>query len=399
MNSKIFLILIALIILDISCSQKRNSTPYNKIISFQTDTVVITISPSELPTYYKFTNYSDKKNNNQFFVGYNEFEHSFDYFDVGNKTLLKKVYLEHEGPNGVRTVNEFSFVKDDTIVIRGNPFYYKIDTNGTVITRKSFLDLQNGNDFLFMNMMELVYPENSIAYNNGKFYSYILPVKFMFWQNEFYEKPIIASVELENNSVNPLPVYYPEEASPNRLFGYLLKPYIFNMNNFLIYNFPFSSKVYWFNLITQKTDVFDIPSELTKNESDPLEYSSFNGNRESFEIDRHFLNALHFHKIIYDPFNNLFYRIHTLVPDVDDKYKKNLNYLCVFDETFNKIGEIEINSNLFINNYLPTKNGILFQITNHDNIKDMNKLKFIRLNLIFSSNHMKKNRLCLNNET
>lgn len=287
------MLLFSLFVINISCTEKRNSISTNqKTFSIQKDTVVITISASELPIYYTFASYFEKPSNQNLFVGYNGFEHSFDYFDIENKKLLKKVYLEHEGPNGISGAGDFSFVNADTVVIRESPFYYKIDSNGTVINRKSFSDLQMNKDFLFINMMELGYPENSIAYNNGRFYSYILPLKAMFWQKEFYEKPIIASVELENNSVIPLPVYYPEEASPKRLFGYLLKPYILNFKNFLIYNFPFSSKIYKYNLITQNTEVFEVSSQFTKNESDPLEYSSFNGNRESFEIDRHFLNAL-----------------------------------------------------------------------------------------------------------
>jgi hypothetical protein len=56
--------------------------------------------------------------------------------------------------------------------------------------------------------------------------------------------------------------------------------------------------------------------------------------------------------------------------------------MCIFNTKFEKIGEIKLPEiNLFINNYIPTEKGIVFQITNFDNIKDVNKLKFITLQI------------------
>jgi hypothetical protein len=161
----------------------------------------------------------------------------------------------------------------------------------------------------------------------------------------------------------------------------MLKPYLLFWNNSLLFNFPFSSRIYKYDLLQKKLEEFNILSNYTKNESESLNFSKFKGNYESFEIDKHFLYSLHFHKIIYDPYKNLFYRIHSL-PIENDPKNKSSNFMCIFNTKFEKIGEIKLPEiNLFINNYIPTEKGIVFQITNFDNIKDVNKLKFITLQI------------------
>lgn len=369
------IILLAIIM---SCSNRTNHQSKTNIQQVF-DTVSIDITGRELPNYYYTTGIiinSELIN----WVGYNNFEHCLDFYDLTTKKLTKKLQLDQQGPNGIKKFGRFIFASEDSIIIQGNTCLYKIDTSGTVLERRTNSDLVNYGEFIFINMMEVGFPENNIAYENGKLYAYILPPESMFWEKDFYKKPIIASIDISTGLVRLLPIYYPEEASPNRLFGYLLKPYIFCFDDELIYNFPFSSKVYRYDMEDEKLDIFDIPSDLTKNESTPLDFSLFKGNRESFAISEHFLNALHFHKIIYDPFNELFYRVHTIVPDKNDVTKQRNNYLSIFDKDFQKVGEIELDKKLFINNYVPSENGVIFQIIpDYNNVSDANKLKFCRI--------------------
>lgn len=371
-------------LISLSCSLKNNSSSSEiKVTNLRTDSIIIDISGRELPTYSNFTSlFIDSASKYPIFLGYNHYEHSFDYFDLTDKRLLKKVNLNYEGPNGIRKFGNFVFIKHDTILVFESMYFYKIDLNGIVYLRKKIFDLEKGRDFQFINEISVQFPENNLCYDHGRIYSHVVPLKAQFWEIEFYNKPFIASISLESNSVEFLNIKYPDEANSDRLFGYLLKPYILKRGKDLIYNFPFSSKIYTYDLSKNSCSVFDGKSQFTKNESEPLDFNLFKGKLASHEIGKHFINSLHFHKIVYDPYKNLYYRVHTKMEETQGNSKKSLTlkYLCIFDKDLKKITEIELDKKLFINNYIPYQNGIIFQVANYDNIQDINKLKFSILN-------------------
>lgn len=363
-----------------SCSQKKDPSVFgNKISNISQDSIIIDISGHELPTYFNFSTLSnDTASEYPIFVGYNSYEHRFDYFDLTYKKLLKKVSLNYEGPHGIRKFGNFCFISQDTILVFESKYFYKISLNGIVYFRKNLFDLEKGRDFQFINEISVQFPENNLCYDHGRIFSHVVPLKAQFWEKDFYEKPLIASISLENNSVNFLNIKYPDEANPERLFGYLLKPYILKNGNDLIYNFPFSSKIYKYDLRSNSFSVFDGRSQFTKNESEPLDFNLFKGKLASHEIGKHFINSLHFHKVVYDSHRNLYYRVHTKQVETPGNSNKplTLKYLCIFDKDFNKIAETELDKKLFINNYISSKTGIIFQVANYENIKEINKLKF-----------------------
>lgn len=369
--------------MNLACSQKKDQSIFeDKISNISQDSIIIDISGRELPTYSNFTSlFIDSASEYPIFLGYNHYEHSFDYFDLFGKKLLKKVSLEYEGPNGIRKFGNFVFINHDTILVFESMYFYKISGVGYVYLRKKYSDLEKGRNFQFINEISMQYPENNLCYVDGRIYMHVVPLEALFWEKVFYDRPLIASISLESNSVDFLNIKYPEEANPDRLFGYLLKPYILKRNDELIYNFPFSSKIYTYDLSEKSVSVFEGESQFTKNESEPLDFNLFKGRLTSPETGKHFINSLHFHKVVYDPYKKLFYRVHTKKVEKSENSKKPLmlKYLCIFDDNFNKIAEMQLDNKLFINNYLPSKTGIIFQVSNYDNIKDINKLKFMIL--------------------
>jgi hypothetical protein len=383
-----------LFLMNTSCSLKKDQSVFeNKIADIRWDSIIIEISGHEMPTYYNFSSLLSKITSEYpVFVGYNNYEHSFDYFDLSAQKLIKKVNLEYEGPNGIRKLGNFSFINHDSILIFESMYFYKIDVEGIVYLRKKNSDLEKGRDFQFINEISMQFPENNLCYANGRIYSHVVPLKAQFWEKEFYDKPFIASISLESNYVDFLNIKYPYEANPDRLFGYLLKPYILKKGNDLIYNFPFSSKIYKYDLRKNSFSVFDGKSQFTKNESEPLDFNLFKGKLASHEIGKHFINSLHFHKMVYDSHKRLFYRVHTKKVETpgNDKKPLTLKYLCIFDKDLNKIAETELDNKLFTNNYIPSKNGIIFQVANYDNIKDINKLKFKILKFDVKTDKSKK---------
>ena len=381
MKRYIFITLMTFILLFyFSCQADKGKRGSDSPISFLTDTILIDISGFELPTYYYFSHFYDTSINQMVFVGYNHFEHSYDFFDLKNAKLMKKTLLNTEGPDGIVNSPEFCFIAHDTILISENQFVYKISLDGNVFLKKSKAEIQKENDFLFGRGLEVRSPANSIAYFNGRSFFHILPINAGYWEKEFYEGPVLASVNLENGLVHFLDIRYPKGASADRLFGYLLKPYMMVYKDNLIFNYPFSSKVYKYNCKSGDTQEFDIRSGITNNESKPFTYSANSGRLDQL---KHFLNSLHFHKLVYDPWRNLFFRVHTSELKTPDDITSREIYLCVFDTLFNKIGEFPLDKGLFYNNYFATEDGLLFQVNNIDDMENINKLRFCRFRFLF----------------
>jgi hypothetical protein len=365
-----------------SCNNNnKNVEKYRDFLISSVDTISIDISGNELPYYYKSDSYIDPITNHMIFVGYNHFEHNYNLFDINEKKLIKKIQLVESGPNGISMNGDFKFINADTIIIRNNHNYLiKIDTEGKIISKTNLFDILKETEFLFTYGLTVEDPENNLSLKNDVLVSYVLPQKSFFWEKEFYEKPLLALLSPNDKTVKFLNIKYPKQASPDNLFGYLLRPYTLVLDDELIYNFPFSSKVYKYNFSSMKMKETDIQSRFTENISNTLNFNKFKGDIRSIAIVDHSFNSLNFHKLVYDPYKKVFYRIHNSIPFENEGKKIRNYYLCVFDSSFHKIGEIELEKNLFIHSYFPTQKGILIQIMNNDNLIEINKLKFYQIN-------------------
>jgi hypothetical protein len=385
MKYKLINVLIAFTIVSFSCCDKiKNAENYRDIKISSIDTISIDISGRELPYYYKSDSYLDPVSNHLIFVGYNHFEHSYDLFDISEKIRIKRIQLAERGPDGISMNGDFKFINSDTILIRVNHnTLIKIDNQGKILSKTNLFEILKQTEFLFTHGLSVEDPENNLSFKNNELVSYVLPRESFFWEKEFYEEPFLTLLNPVNKTVNFLKIKYPEEASQDNLFGYLLRPYTLVMDDELIYSFPFSSKVFRYNFTSMNIEEADIQSSFTENISNTIKISEFNGDLRNSAIGLHSFNSLNFHKIVYDPHKNVFYRIHNSKP-IEKEGKKIRNYyLCIFDSDFQKIGEIELEKNLFIHSYFPTEKGILIQIINNDNLSEINTLKFCHLNFDF----------------
>jgi hypothetical protein len=385
MKNKLFYFYLAFISSIISCSNETQKLKQE--LSIQMDTIVVKITAKEQPYYYAVDGYIDRITNHPIFIGYNHYMHSFDHFDIVDKKLVKKIELEEQGPDGVPLNGSFKFLTGDTIIYRNQDRFFIMNGQGKVVERIDLFNYIEDSEYLFRRGgITLASPANNITYKNGRLFTHILPREYFYWDDSFYAKPFLASINIDNGDIKYLKKNYPSEASSEKQFGQLLKPFTLLVDNYLIYNFSFSSKIFRLNLSTQKLDEFDVQSSFTDNTCKPLpkKINSSISQRERTTIEGdHFMSGTFFNKVVYDPYRNIYYRIHNDVPIERDGIKIIDFYLCVFDSDFKKLGEFEIDRNFYVSNYFLIKDGLILQIMNNDNIKDINKLKLCRVKFEF----------------
>lgn len=378
-----FLMFLFLSLTVFSCRNKNVDENALNNYHISIDTLVIDITSKELPYYYTIDFYQGSITNEQKLIGYNHFKHSFDIFDLSSKEVSKNILLEYKGPNGVLPNSKFNILNKDSIVLLNNNKYYAIvNSKGKVIFKRDISAIFEKSDYLLSKGLTVSEPSNNIALIGINPVHHIIPKKFDFLDKEFYNIPFLSITDPINDTFTLLNVDYPQEASSQNLFGFLLRPYILINGNEVIYNFPFSSKVFVYNIIAETVRTFNIKSDYTKNISNELKMEMSNSSDVRI-LGEHFRNTLHFHKIVFDPYKKLFYRVHSTAPELKKNGKKiRDSFLCVFNNEFEKLFELKLNSELYINDYIPTESGIVFQILNN-NLNEINQLKLYRLDFQF----------------
>jgi hypothetical protein len=225
-------------------------------------------------------------------------------------------------------------------------------------------------------------PRGQTLYNSSNTLTYFYLFRKMSpVQAEFYNQPLFASVDWVKGEVKEyLPPEYPDEFKmEGKAYDIgVLTPYLLVHNDSLIYNFPCSSDIYFYDLKTKKGSFKKADSKFTpsRSQTTPLsEYENYD-NRKKF-IDFY----LDYRELYYDSYRNLFYRVHHLVENNSPQQNSPMKvYLTVFDSHFDILTEIKIEEEVYPMPYI-TKNGLLFKLNNP---KDEDHLYFT--NYIFDPN-------------
>lgn len=124
--------------------------------------------------------------------------------------------------------------------------------------------------------------------------------------NLFYE------LDLNKKSITKLPVYYLEEIlKTNDRFPSKYDPRFSTVNNMLICNFEFSTKIYQYDFETKMTTMFNGESNITKNLRTPFQSS----NTKDLAMKLQYISSgLSFYKLLWDENQSLFYRLHWDIP-------------------------------------------------------------------------------------
>jgi len=307
-----------------SCSKKQ-IIETDKLSLY--DSVSISIDYSLLSLYVKLVPYCI--DNSVYATGYNFYEHSIDFIDLtgGNNFILS---LQREGPNGVLPVQDYCFVADK-IVCKDESGILTLSMDGSVIKRLSIKELVSPaekysvrprggslSDYQYLNSW------------NDKVFVSLSPVM----KDDFVH--IGKIYDVSKHLLEFLPPCYPSEVVDfAQYLGSLSIPDI-NMHSAdkIVYNFPFSSQVYLYDVGTAETKILDVRSQMIDNELDFEEWKGM----DLVDKAQKEISLSRFGRVYYSSSLDKYYRIHYGKENVDGGMPRNI-YLMVFDESGSSIKE------------------------------------------------------------
>lgn len=330
-----------------------NSCKDHKTISFNQDysidTIKVSIGDSCLQTY---TTLRNRVYGNNFYC-FNKLQHCIDIFDLSAKQLINQLKIDREGANGITNIEAFC-VCGDSIFIQNETNYILLNHRGEIIRKISKDKLNNLIDqniySFFPTSITLSNFENLIF--DKKYNELIIPINITD-PLALKDKSCIATIDIEKETVNLLPVYFPSTVT-NKYYGKLATAQILSKGDSIIYNFANSSYVYIYDRTNKQTYEYNIKSDYTPNLSESLDK---NANME--RVFDHYLHSLFFHNMQYDEYRNLYYRIHTDKSNDKSAFNNKETFLTIINSQFEKINEIKLPSNTYPV-YNIASNGLIF---------------------------------------
>ena len=330
-----------------ACSTK-NLTNDSGLISVEYDTIQIPITERYLQNYSHITGYSS--DSLDLIYAYNHFLHKMDVFDVTNRRCFNSIPLEREGPDGINVAVNFT-VCDSMIYINSFPFYYGINFSGKIETKLDQTKIINFpyNDFNLSGRRGIIMANFMEAFVNCEYKA--MPVAVYKNDNSLHG---IGFIRLDSGTFEMFDVSLPEIKDN---YGHLEIPHINWVGDKIIYNFPYSSSIYVYSIDERTQKEIKVNSVFTKNIADKL-----NNNSNMIAQMHHQMFSLQFLSVKYDPFRDLYYRIHMApINNMDEMFDREL-YLTVMDNQFNCLKELKLPRGIASPSYVITKNGILFQL-------------------------------------
>lgn len=307
-----------------SCSGKQ-MTEIKDLCGY--DSISVSIDYPILPKYIKLIPYCI--DNSVYATGYNYYEHSIDFINLnGGDSFI--VQLQREGPNGVLPVQDYCFA-DDKIVCKDESGILTLSMDGNVINR--------------LPIKELIAPAEKYSVRPRGFslsnYQYLnsLGDKVFIPLSPITESDSAHIGKIYDVSLHLLEPLYPcypfQTVELAQYLGSLSIPDI-NMHSTdkIVYNFPYSSQVYFYDMKTTRTKVLNVLSQTINNEVDFEEWKRLDvvakGKKELY-ISR-------FSRIYYNSSQKKYYRIHYGTKEEERGALRKV-YLMSFDENGNSVKE------------------------------------------------------------
>lgn len=265
------------------------------------------------------------RNGELYVVGYNHYEHYYDFINLSRGEHFS-VKLQREGPDGVLTHGRF-WVNEKGIVCQTHAGLVALDMQGKVQHRVPMEEL------LAPKEIYLARPRGAGLMNYdyaGSFesqcYIPLSPLK------KDVDVAIGKVYDAETRSLELLPVLYPEPVKALFQVGSLTMPRInASDKDRIVYNFPYSSKVYQYDRRTKEVSMFDIQSQTIPNELDMSEFEMADGVKK----DKNELTTSRFSWVHYSAEADRYYRVHYSgrkdFSDLEENRKRKI-YLMVYDE-------------------------------------------------------------------
>ncbi len=391
---KVFIVIYVIsLILTINCTSRGNfellESKFNSNVTLNLERFQINIPTDSIGMHYyrRISTYYD--GTVWYYIGFHKILNSLDLYNISDKKFVKRIMLDERGPNSITALKSIFIHNLDSIFINDANSLVVIDTAG-IIKRKinsPEKELFKNNKLPFGIITSTLNFNITFLNKRKTVLFYFAPREFKYFSSKYIMTPFLGEISLNNSNprISLLPVKYSNYylSGENIGFGTEFQPNISVYKDLLIYNFPIESNIYTYNFCTGDIRKFGAKSSFSENLGEP-----FQGEQDE---SMHLLKNVIFLKTIYDPYKNLFYRLHwgnceimKNSTEFNALFDKPL-YLMVFDQDFNLLKEVELENYKYLPyGYFVTEEG-LFISTGHPMNKEFD-FKNLQLELFVFKN-------------
>lgn len=317
-------------------------------------------------SYFQYIHNKDSN----IFAFVNEYDNSITINDFRTGKLIKKMYFQKEGANGVGQIQNF-YLKDTLVYIHkhwGNTVY--ITDLNSVVKDKIVIDL---NTYRTKGINPPVLLPGPLRPLNIIDNNLILSGFTVEQEGENSENtPSLVLYNLNNKTfhfLNSFPeLYHKGNWGINPTYRFI--NYTINKNNEIVISYPADGYIYVNNL----TGCVKKHYAGVKNGEKGLKpiHPQRNSRITSEEDEEHYMKNAVYGGIFYDKEENIYYRIVTLPTEIDNNKKKSNKYnkkiqIIALDSVFNIIGRCNLRNDIYISGHSFLSNEGLHIKTNSNN--------------------------------
>lgn len=332
-------LLVVLFSLLFSCENTKVDLLKNKSVrtslNIDCSNISIPIDENTLTSYQIIS--CCKTNKNNYIVTYNRLLHALDIFNI-DKKLVEHILLEEEGINGIlRNVSGLHVQDLNSFWLYSQGYLYNCDHKGSVKKKIKLPCIENGFIMVDTNFSTTT---SRLFYNQKRMSIFYLTVGKEHSRVNY----VVYEYCIESGHVNKFPLRGKgEEDVIGFSYGWLQFPNVTYSSQFIYYNFPINSNIYRLSLEEKDVESFGGQSIYTDNQVEELVMPY------DFEkADKHLTENVHFFELNYDPYKQLFYRLHLNGVEYQGRKKSNEAYnskelfLTIFDSDFHLLKELSL---------------------------------------------------------
>ena len=346
----------------------------NEPLNLEFEEIAINIEPGYLNYYH--SGYTFKSDSGDFFIGYNRFDHSFDYFNLDQKVVLSRVFVNEEGTNAIeKPISFFAANKNYVVVRKSSGDFLSLNHKGGFLSKFNVMDIDGVEENNFQwRYQGLVFSNHQFVFlSEDNTLALKLFPTFPRSNNGYYDRYGIARIpidRIENTKLYSLE--YPAGISDTR-YGDLDQPeVIIGYNDQVISSFSCSKEVTVISLENNYT-----PTNKTLDIKSSSFYPKTISYQEKDYMSRwkYLSSSPRLFPLVYDPYQGYYFRVVKPESMKGEFYLRN--QILIFDNELNFIGskKLPVDADVFI---FPTSKGAIIPF-NEASYESENRIKFYRL--------------------
>lgn len=363
----LFTMLSIVVFWEYACSNSQKHILKNDKLEY--DTISVPIDFPYLSFYYTSSLYAKK--DRVFWAGYNHLAHSLDVVDITHQKTIESLSLDNEGPNAILKNQIGSFVFNDSLFVLkdfSNNLKFYSRTDGAICRKVTLFPSDEGWSSTYVGVLPG-------QFNNGFSMrlcgdTIVLPV---FSKKENRMDDVIAiSVNVRSFNVEHLNIVYPKEMKED-LGGYgsLTYPCLSMASDRIVYNFPYSSRIYSYLLDDNKVETLSLDSRMTRNQAVSKPDIEKRDTRRHFDYEN---MSLRFGEVYYDEKSDTYIRVH--YDEKGSPFEEDKSYLMFYNCKNQQITEYSLPS-CFSTRYYVSNGVVYFLLKNNSD----DYLRFASINI------------------